>query len=285
MPPSFRSACAALVPPAKLRRFSMRFDLEVFVSVLCCMAEAALDTFSSTLRRLFPDARLIKDVTSMGDNERVCLMIADVKNPERIREKIKEAAAEHEYEPSMWPFVQLIGDLLRASVVARCFDTLADAWSQLEAGFDVRDGHGRLKNNLWTEAERPPDVLINLLVVPPAMPPIVAEVQLHLREILVLKESALHRLYEVSRAHSIDALQAEAKMPRRPSLTAAAPEIGDDLAWATAGEIELVSVELARDGKECAGDCADTAWAGLACGVTGGGDSGGSWKNRMSAEV
>lgn len=93
------------------------------------------------------------------------------------------------------------------------------------------------------------------------------------------------RLYEVSRARSIDALQAEAKMPRRPSLTAAAPEIGDDLAWATAGEIELVSVELARDGKECAGDCADTAWAGLACGVTGGGDSGGSWKNRMSAEV
>lgn len=220
MPPSFRSACAALVPPAKLRRFSMRFDLEVFVSVLCCMAEAALHTFSSTLGTLFPDARLIKDVTSMGDNERVCLMIAEVKNPERIREKIKEAAAEHKYEPSMWPFVQLIGDLLRASVVARCFDTLADAWSQLEAGFDVRDGHGRLKasareraarllwltalaqNNLWTEAERPPDVLINLLVAPPAMPPIVAEVQLHLREILVLKESALHvRMRARARSH------------------------------------------------------------------------------------
>ena len=63
--------------------------------------------------------------------------------------------------------------------------------------------------NLWTEAERPPDVLINLLVVPPRMPAVVAEVwlergagaaplsaraqvQLHLRDVLVLKESVLH---------------------------------------------------------------------------------------------
>ena len=154
-------------------------------------------------------------------------MIADVKNPARICEKIREAAEDHGHDPSMWPFSQLIGDLLRASVVSRCFNVFADAWSRIEAGFEVYDGNGRLKvrerewpaplssessraqTNLWTEAERPPDVLINLLVVPPRMPAVVAEVwlergagaaplsaraqvQLHLRDVLVLKESVLH---------------------------------------------------------------------------------------------
>ena len=48
------------------------------------------------------------------------------------------------------------------------------------------------------------------------MPPIVGEVQLHLREILVLKESSLHRMYEVVRASSMDALLAEAARARDP---------------------------------------------------------------------
>ena len=114
----------------------------------------------------------------------------------------------------MWPFIQLIGDLLRASVILGGFGAFADAWSTLSDGFGVKDGHGRLKNNLWTEAERPPDVLVNVVVEPPGMPPIVGEVQLHLREILVLKESSLHRMYEVVRASSMDALLAEAARAR-----------------------------------------------------------------------
>ena len=50
-------------------------------------------------------------------------------------------------------------------------------------------------------------------------------------------------------------------------------------------QIERVSVELARDGEGCVGDCTGTAWAGVACGVTGGGDSGGSRRKCVSAEV
>ena len=144
---------------------------------------------------------------------------------------------------NMWPFIQIIGDLLRASVILGGFDAFADAWSTLSGGFDVEEGHGRLKNNLWTEAERPPDMLVNVVVEPPGMPPIVGEVQLHLREILVLKESSLHRMYEVVRASSMDALLAEAARPRRTSLAAIAPAPPrTELAAraAPASEVELV---------------------------------------------
>ena len=119
----------------------------------------------------------------------------------------------------------------------------AEAWSALSAGFDVKDGHGRVKTNLWTSAERPPDVLVNVVIEPPDSMPTVGEVQLHLREILVLKESSLHRMYEVVRASSMDALLAEAARPRRTSLAAIAPAPPrTELAAraAPASEVELV---------------------------------------------
>ena len=62
----------------------------------------------------------------------------------------------------------------------------------------MKDGHGRLKNNLWTEAERPP-TCSNVVVEPPGMPSIVGEVQLHLREILVLKEFASPAIRDCAR--------------------------------------------------------------------------------------
>ena len=177
----------------------------------------------------------------MREDETACVMIAQVKNAERVREKVKEATATG--GTNMWPFIQLIGDLLRASVILGGFDAFADALTTLSGGFDVEEGHGRLKNNLWTEAERPPDVLVNVVVEPPGMPPIVGEVQLHLREILVLKESSLHRMYEVVRASSMDALLAEAARPRRTSLAAIAPAPPrNEMAAraAPASEVELV---------------------------------------------
>ena len=74
----------------------------------------------------------------------------------------------------------------------------------------MRPGHGRLKNNLFVEALRPPDLLVNVVVEPPGSHPLVGEVQIHLREVLLLKEDAIHRLYEIMRASSIDVLLAEA---------------------------------------------------------------------------
>ena len=243
VPEAYLAAVKALVPRAKIQQYALRFDLELMVSAMCCVAETALEHFREKLVALFPKARLIVDANDMRDDETACVVIASVKNAERVREKIKETVSEHAGDPNMWPFIQLIGDLLRASVILGDFDAFADAWSTLSGGFDVDAGHGRLKNNLWTEAERPPDMLANVVVEPPGMPPIVGEVQLHLREILVLKESSLHRMYEVVRASSMDALLAEAARPRRTSLAAIAPAPPrTELAAraAPASEVELV---------------------------------------------
>ena len=214
VPEAYQEAVKALVPRTHIQQYALRFDLELMVSAMCCVAEVALDTFHSKLTALFPKARLIVDVTEMRDNEVACVMIAAVKNPERVREKIKEAFSKHRGDLNMWPFTQLIGDLLRASVIVGSFDELAEVWPTLSDGFDVKDGRGRLKNNLWSEEERPPDMLVNLLVEPPDMPSIVGEVQLQVREIMVLKEASLHRIYEVSRASSIGALLAESERAR-----------------------------------------------------------------------
>ena len=218
VPEAYLAAVKALVPHSKIQQYALRFDVELMVSAMCCVAETALGHFREKLISLFPKARLIADVNDMRDDETACVVIASVKNAERVREKIKEATSEHSSDPNMWPFIQLIGDLLRASVILGGFDAFADAWSTLSDGFDLQDGHGRLKNNLWTDAERPPDMLVNVVVEPPGdIPPIVGEVQLHLREILALKESSLHRLYEIIRASSIDALLAESTKARRTS--------------------------------------------------------------------
>ena len=261
VPEAYQEAVKALVPRTHIQQYALRFDLELMVSAMCCVAETALEHFREKLVTLFPKASIIVDVNDMRDDETACVMIASVKNAERVREKIKEAASEHSGDPSMWPFIQLIGDLLRASVILGDFDAFADAWSTLSDGFDVKDGHGRLKNNLWTEAERPPDMLLNVVVEPPGMPSIVGEVQLHLREILVLKESSLHRLYEIVRASSIDTLLAEsARAPsKRFAATVRAPPRAEVARAELVSEVELVPAPGERKDDDAIG-------CGLLCG-------------------
>ena len=67
-----------------------------------------------------------------------------------------------------------------ASVVCLDYNAFAEAWSRIREGFHVREGHGRLKNNLFAEM-RPPDLLVNVVVEPPQYFPIIAEVQARCR--------------------------------------------------------------------------------------------------------
>ena len=136
VPEAYLAAVKALVPRAKIQQYALRFDLELMVSAMCCVAETALEHFREMLIALFPKARVIADVNDMRDDETACVMIAPVKNAERVREKIKQVALEHAGELNMWPFV--IGDLLRASVILGSIDALAGAWSTLSDGFGVR---------------------------------------------------------------------------------------------------------------------------------------------------
>ena len=67
-----------------------------------------------------------------------------------------------------------------ASVVCLDYNAFAEAWSRIHEGFHVREGHGRLKNNLFAEM-RPPDLLVNVVVEPPGYFPITGEVQVRSR--------------------------------------------------------------------------------------------------------
>ena len=58
-------------------------------------------------------------------------------------------------------------------------------------------------------------VLYNVMIVPPDGHPITGECQVHLREILKVKHDSLHKLYEIVRSGSIDALIAEAESKKQ----------------------------------------------------------------------
>ena len=84
-------------------------------------------------------------------------------------------------------------DARSASIVCRDFDGFHQAWTRIKERFVVREGHGRLKNNLF-DGMRPPDLLLNLVVEPPGMFAIIAEVQVHLLQIILLKEVSCARV-------------------------------------------------------------------------------------------
>ena len=86
-------------------------------------------------------------------------------------------------------------------------DGVAEAWKRIESGFDVREGHGRLESNWFTREARPPDMRVNVVVdAARGIPPVTGEVQVHLLPILKVKEDVLHRLHEIVRDATGEAL-------------------------------------------------------------------------------
>ena len=76
VPEAYLAAVKALVPRAKIQQYALRFDLELMVSAMCCVAETALEHFREKLITLFPKARLIVDVNDMREDEMACVVIA-----------------------------------------------------------------------------------------------------------------------------------------------------------------------------------------------------------------
>eukprot|EP00957_Ditylum_brightwellii_P016573 1245599-Ditylum_brightwellii.AAC.1 len=54
-------------------------------------------------------------------------------------------------EKNPWPRAEYLGDCLHAMVVCRggkgSGDRIYQKWMQLKEAFDIKQGHGRLKNN------------------------------------------------------------------------------------------------------------------------------------------
>ena len=96
--------------------------------------------------------------------------VAPAKGASRMTVKVQEYAHEHGF-----PGINHLGDCLRAMVVCRggkeSGNILHRTWKQLEKAFDIREGHGRLKNNYATAGilegpkhQKPPDMLMNAVL-------------------------------------------------------------------------------------------------------------------------
>ena len=168
-------------------------DRTVYTRLLLCSATASVGYFRTTLSQLFPGAHF-KDGHSESpyNSEALTISVAPVKGLERTLVKFDEYASKS--DASQWPVTPQIRDTLRAKIEAPNGDTFADATNAIMSTFDVREGNGRFKNNLTTQKHQPPNLLINLVLRPPDMPLITAEVQIYLRGIEELIE---HRYYEV----------------------------------------------------------------------------------------
>ena len=169
-------------------------DKNIYTRLLLCSAEASAEYFRTTLSQLFSGAKIQEGHSESlsYDPKALTIAFAPVKGLERTLVKFDEYASEA--GANQWPVAPQVRDLLRAKIEAPNGDAFADATDAILSTFDVQEGNGRLKNNLMTGKHQPPNVLINLVLRPPGMPPITAEVQIYLRDIEQLIE---HRYYEV----------------------------------------------------------------------------------------
>ena len=207
LPQSFLPLVRELVPARAMRTadssgvaFAEKLDTELGVLAMHCPA-GRVDRFAARLSALFPHTRIVSDVEQMTEAEAVVIMIAPVKGVARVREKVREAARNSGGDQSKWPFVQTVGDFLRASIICQNFDEL-DRVDTGRARLRRARGHGRLKVSARargararagsgsgeragerarlemmcaafrrlraeqhsTDAERPPDMLINVVM-------------------------------------------------------------------------------------------------------------------------
>ena len=192
----------ALLPESARMANRSRFDVDVFVPLMSVIAGVVVDAFRAKLEGLFPEARVLSSVFEWQPSDKIALFIAPVKGEARVRAKVQEYADEFGHDIAKWPFVQCVGDLVRASIVCADMDGAVAAWQDVEQGFGVRDGHGRLKNNWFTREPRPPDMLVNVVVDVPDAPSITGEIQIHLHDILLAKEEGV---YEAVNAQALAA--------------------------------------------------------------------------------
>lgn len=143
---------------------------------------------------------------------------ASLESPTRPNLERSTSELVKEDEDRFWPLIENLGDALRCTIECDSDDAMLESWQQVQAEFkieDITDGDGnegaggRLKNNLRTDAQKPPDMLINVRFDAGGYE-MVAEIQIHLRSIHRLKQMN-HVLYEIVRAPSIEELRLKRK--------------------------------------------------------------------------
>ena len=79
---------------------------------------------------------------------------------EPLAEACAEAMQLQQPPSSKWPHVQQLGDCLRCTIECPDVHTMLRSWRRLRDVFQIRKGHGRLKNNLLN-LKIPPDMLVS----------------------------------------------------------------------------------------------------------------------------
>ena len=172
-------------------------DSEVYPRLMSIHAGVIMTSFVTLIKTACPP-----------DDVRFWLQVGPVKKPERIAVKVCEYKAESEKDASEWPFIRKVGDVLRLTIICADGDALLLAVQRIIKVFDVREGNGRLKNYLGTTRLTPPRVLINCVVRVEGCPPMMAEIQVHLKSIKI-EADLQHIYYTIKRAASLEELVAE----------------------------------------------------------------------------
>merc|ERR1712032_316668 len=126
----------------------------------------------------------------------------------RMQEKMRDEYAAA--DGNQWPYTQHLGDVLRCAIICGTPEQLWATWQAIRDAFDIREGHGRLKNHFFAQKEGNafPNLHMNAIVEFPGFFPIVGEIQVQYRPIEEVMHKHLHELYEIGRCRSIDDLSA-----------------------------------------------------------------------------
>lgn len=198
--------------------FKEKLEDEVLVPLLRIRAEQVKTQFEGELLKSLGAGAVLAghspEHAHLDSIEPQLVYIAPVKGEKRMREKLQKKRADarssvtKSVPPPAWKPVHLqeVGDVLRSTVECKTSNDMWSTYQQVKARFKVC----RMKNNLSTSQQRPPDMLLNIVFEAKVDAsgtgyPIVVELQIHLREIHVLKQQ-VHFLYEITRATDASAL-------------------------------------------------------------------------------
>eukprot|EP00957_Ditylum_brightwellii_P130697 9970596-Ditylum_brightwellii.AAC.1 len=176
--------------------------------------------------------------------------VAKVKGAPCMKAKTKDCSRK-----KSWPESEYLGNCLHAMIV--CYggkqsgETIYQTWLQLEMAFDIKKDNGCLKNNFGTAGilkgdkhQKPPDMLINVILNVEGCIPMPAEIQVHHEEILELKESKMHLLYDIYWAESIKSLQGQGHASNDTNIMKKVVEENDKLLEEKNRKIEILEQKL-----------------------------------------
>ena len=203
-------ALRASSPGPNTDSLRVAIDDDVLIPLARTVAEQSHELYVQMLRRALPGAWFAPFPLphEWPDGVRRAVLVAPVKGAARIKVKVSEY---RDQEHARFGVTKM-GDILRATVVCRDGSGLRSTWEGLQREFDVREGNGRLKNNL-TKSSRPPDMLMNAIFHTGKGMSMPVEIQIHHKDILQLKEEEHHLFYEVS-AGADEQKQQQQRQPR-----------------------------------------------------------------------